>query len=228
MKRTASIEALIRKSRGTFTDLREAYEKSLHEKTIREDLRVDIKNIFENLRSCLDYLANELFERHCPGKAKPDRLYFPIRSSAQNFAQVMVRDFSGAMSNCRPLYDYLESIQPYHAPWLGQFNKLNNENKHQNLSEQTRTATRRVSVTRPGTGGGVSWGPGVTFGSGVSVMGVPIDPRTQLPVPNNEVQTTITTWVDFRFADIDQSVLPFMESSINNVEAAFKEFEKHC
>ena len=227
MKRTASIEALIKKSRESFIDLREAYEKSLHEKTIREDLRVDIKNIFENLRSCLDYLAQELFETHCAGHHKPDRLYFPIRSSSADFSQVVGRDFPGLMAVCRPAYDYLESIQPYHAPWLGQFNRLNNENKHQNLSEQTRTESRTVSVTHPG-GGGVSWGPGVTFGGGVSVMGVPIDPRTQLPVPNNLVQTTITTWVDFRFAEIDQSALHFVELSINNVEAAFKELLTSC
>jgi hypothetical protein len=53
MKRTASIEALLKKARLTFDDLKRAYESSLQEKTIREDLKVDIKNIFENLRSCL-------------------------------------------------------------------------------------------------------------------------------------------------------------------------------
>jgi hypothetical protein len=227
MKRATSIEALIKRSRETFADLRTAYERSLHEKTIREDLRVDIKNIFENLRSCLDYMANELFEKYCAGAKRPDRLYFPIRTSSPDFAQVMARDFPGVLSTSKPAYDYLESIQPYHAPWLGQFNKLNNENKHQNLSEQTRTESRHVSVTSP-SGGGVSWGPGVRFGSGVSVMGVPIDPRTQLPVPNNQVQTKITTWVDFRFVDVDQSVLPFLETCINNVEAAFGELSKHC
>ena len=228
MKRTASIEALIKKARETLVDLKQAYEKSLHEKTVREDLCVDIKNIFENLRSCLDYLAHEIFEKHCGGLTKPARLYFPIRSSLTDFSQVMARDFPTVETTCKPVFGYLESIQPYHAPWLGQFNKLNNENKHQNLSEQTRTETRTVSVTRPGSGGGVSWGPGVTFGGGVSVMGVPIDPRTQLPVPNNQVQTTVTTWIDFRFTEIDSSALPFVEVSINNVEAAFKELSRHC
>lgn len=40
-------------------------------------------------------------------------------------------------------------------------------------------------------------------------MGVPIDPRTQLPVPNDVVKTNITTWVDFKFREGGQSVLPF-------------------
>jgi hypothetical protein len=47
MKRASSIETLIRKSREDFADLKRAYENSLHERVIREDLKVDIKNIFE-------------------------------------------------------------------------------------------------------------------------------------------------------------------------------------
>lgn len=227
MKRTASIEALIRKSRETLIDLRMAYVRSLNDKTIHEDFRVDVKNIFENLRSCLDYLAHELFETNCSGVKKSDRLYFPIRSTAAEFAQMMGRDYPGLEARCKPAYDYLETIQPYNDPWLGQFNKLNNENKHQDLSEQTRTESRTVSVTRAGTGE-VSWGSGVTFGGGVSVLGVPIDQRTQLPVPNNIVQTSITTWIDFRFSAIDHSALPFIEVSINKVEAAFNELGKYC
>jgi hypothetical protein len=109
--------------------------------------------------------------------------------------------------NCEAVFEILESMQPFRDVWLGQFNRLNNENKHQDLVEQTKTESRHVTVT--GSGGGVSWGPGVTFGSGVRVMGVPIDPRTQLPVPNDVVKTNITTWVDFKFREGGQSVLPF-------------------
>jgi len=59
-------------------------------------------------------------------------------------------------------------------------------------------------------------------------MGVPIDPRTQLPVPNNRVQTTITTWVDFKFSEIGESALPFVEKSLDAVEAICREISKHC
>ena len=107
-------------------------------------------------------------------------------------------------------------MQPYHAPWLGQFNRLNKHNKHQDLVEQTRTEARRVTVSRGG--GSVSWGPGVKFGGGVSVMGVPIDPKTQMPVPNTVAKTDVIIWVDFRFKEIDESVLPFLDTSLKNVE----------
>lgn len=207
-------------------ELKSDYDASLHEKVIRDDLKVDIKNIFENLRSCLDYLAHELFEILCPTASESRRLYFPIRSSRPEFDQVISRDYPNLMSNKMAVFNFLESIQPYNDAWLGQFNQLNNENKHQNLVEQTRTEARQVTVSTP-SGGAVSWGPGVTFGPGVSVMGVPIDPRTQLPVPNTQVKTEIVTWVDFRFRENGLSVLPFIEKSIMQVEAIFHELQKH-
>ncbi|MDH4187007.1 MAG: hypothetical protein OEV08_08410 [Nitrospira sp.] len=225
MKRSASIEALLKKAGASQADLKRAYEASLHEKKVSEELRVDIKNIFENLRSCLDYMAHDIFEACCPTAKKPDRLYFPIRQTAKEFEQAVARDFPGLEQTHRPVYDILLSFQPFNDPWLGHFNKLNNENKHQDLVEQTRTESKRVTVT--GGGGSVSWGPGVTFGGGVRVMGVPIDPRTQLPVPNQQVTTTIVTWVDFQFRDTGLSVLAFMEQSVKKVEELFRALQKH-
>jgi len=226
MKRASSIEALLNKARTTFNDLKRAYEASLQEKTIRDDLKVDIKNICENLRSCLDYLAHEMVEGLCQPSGKQNLLYFPIRSSKAEFEKTMARDYPGLETANKSVFDFLESIQPYRDAWLGEFNKLNNENKHQDLVEQTKTEHRRINVSGPG-GGGVSWGPGVTFGSGVSVMGVPIDPRTQLPVPNNSIKTEIIVWVDFKLESNGQSVLPFIEMSIDRVAAVFRELQKH-
>lgn len=224
MSRAKDIAALIARSRKDLAELKVAYESSLHQQTISEELRVDIKNVFENLRSCLDYIAHDLFEKHCSGK--PGRLYFPIRQTHVEFAEAMANDYPGLEQNCKAAYDFIETIQPYNDPWLGKFNRLNNENKHQQLAEQTRTETRRVTVSS--TSGSVSWGPGVTFGHGVSVMGVPIDPRTQMPVPNNVVETKVVVWVDFLFSEISESAYPFVEDSIGRVEGIFRALERHC
>lgn len=225
MKRASSIEALLRKSQTVFADLKRAYDASLHEKHVREDFKVDIKNIFENLRSCLDYLAHDIFETHCPSAKSPDRLYFPIRPTATEFNQAVSRDYPGLQTTSPVVFGILESIQPYRDPWLGHFNRLNNDNKHQDLVEQTRAESRQVTVSRGG--GSVSWGPGVTFGGGVSVMGVPIDPRTQRPVPNSVVQTQVITWVDFRFKDNEMSVLPFIETSLKSVEKIYRDLQTY-
>ncbi len=125
------------------------------------------------------------------------------------------------------MHDLLEGIQPYNDDWLGKFNKLNNNYKHQDLEEQTKTEYRRVEVTSPQGGGSVSWGAGVSFGNGVFVMGSPIDPSTQLPVAGSNVNTKITIWVDFKFKENGESILPFIEKSINNVDSLFSSLSNH-
>ena len=224
MKRKSSIEALIKRCKDDFSKLKTDYEKSLSEKKISEELKIDIKNIFENLRSCLDYIAHDIVESQCPSANPKKKLYFPIRSSRADFDSCIKTSYPDLDTNNTPLHDYLESIQPYNKQWLGDFNKLNNNNKHQDLAEQSKSEIKRVTVTGQG-GGSVSWGPGVKFGGGVSVMGVPIDPNTQLPVPNKTVETKIINWVDFRFKETGQSVLPFIDESINQVESIFSEVD---
>lgn len=225
MKRSLSIEALIRKARQGHQDLRAAYEASLHERYVREDLKVEIKNIFENLRSCLDYMAHEIYEVFCGQNPPPSHLYFPIRQNEVDFDMAIGNYFPNLVTVAPRIVAFLKSIQPFRDPWLRNFNQLNNHNKHQDLVPQTRTEVKQVSVTTPG-GGSISWGSGVHFGGGVSVLGVPIDPRTQLPIPNKQVETKIMIWVDFKFKDIDESVLPFIDDSIQKVESIYSELQK--
>lgn len=225
MSRRKNIEALLARAEKSVTPLKADYDAALKAKTISEDIKIDIKNIFENLRSALDYLAHDISE-HLAG-SQPARLYFPIRQTPADFDQAMAKDYPGVRESHPAVYAVLKQAQPFNDPWLGQFNALNNNSKHQDLVEQTRTESKHVSVTSPIGGGGVSWGPGVTFGGGVSVMGVPIDPRTQLPVPNNQVKTEITIWVDFKFKDNGLSVIPFIQESIKRVAALHEQISKH-
>jgi selenophosphate synthetase-related protein len=60
---------------------------------------------------------------------------------------------------------------------LTHFNKLNNENKHEQIVAQKRSETKRFNVNIQG--------------------GVPVNPQTQLPNPSNTQTVTIETWVDF-------------------------------
>ncbi|MBU1397629.1 MAG: hypothetical protein KKE00_12215, partial [Proteobacteria bacterium] len=217
MSRKNSIAALIKKSRYSMVSLKNDYQASLKAKEVSEELKVDIKNILENLRSCLDYIARDVYDKFIHGT--PGRLYFPIRHTPNEFQQAISRDYSGLDQSAPNLYTIIEQVQPYNDPWLGKFNRLNNDNKHEDLVEQTRTEYRRVTVSSKSGGGSVSWGPGVTFGPGVSVVGVPIDPRTQMPVSNKTTDTKVEIWVDFKFRDNNESVIPFLDKSVNKVES---------
>lgn len=226
MSRKTDIEALLKRADTTLQKISSEYDNSLHSKTVSADLRIDIKDYFSNLRSILDYIAHDVVDKYCPN-ANPKNLYFPIRADLNEFAVEMTKSYPDLVTNNKTVYDILENFQPFKKDenkWLTFFNKLNNENKHERLVAQTRTETINVTVTRPG-GGSVSWGSGVTFGSGVSVMGVPIDPNTQLPIPNNIVKTDIVTWVDFQFEDIKVSAIWLTKESLKQITKIYNDIK---
>ena len=222
MKRKNNIIALLKRADSQLEQLKKDYNSSLEDKAVSGELKIDIKNLFENLRSCLDYLARDIYEFIYPGLTIPKHLYFPIRHTQAELIAALDRDFPCLRSDNQPLFQIIDKYRPYNDSWLGHFNRLNNDNKHQDLVEQTRTESKRVTVSRPG-GGSVSWGNGVRFGPGVSVMGAPIDPRTQMPVPNQFTETNVTIWVDFKFRENGLHVIPFLSDSVEKVKSIFED-----
>ena len=223
--RQTSIQALLRKVGVQLEQIKAEYSKSLHAKAIEPALRVDIKNACENLRSVLDYLASDIRERYCPAASSTDHFYFPVLPDKKTFDRKVDKWFPGLRQAAPAVVSALEAAQPFQTgqEWLGQFSRLNNENKHGDLVEQTRVETQETKVT--GQGGQVGWTSSVTFGQGVSVMGVPIDPRTQLPVPYPLIKVERITWVDFQFAGIKVSALRLLKkalSGVSNIEASIR------
>ena len=218
--RKTNIQALLARVAGDAEKIEREYKDSLHAKSIRPDLRIDIKNLFENLRSILDYLAHDVRERYCGGANPKERFYFPVIHDKVTFDMQVDRWFPSLRGTCPDLIAFLESVQPYQRDmeWLGYFNRVNNENKHGALIEQTRFEWVETKVTSVDDGQ-VSWTSGVTFSEGISIMGVPIDPKTQLPVPHPTQKVERINWVDFRFSDIDVSALWLIKSSVSGVKS---------
>jgi hypothetical protein len=218
MARKDSIQALLTKVKAQIQQIQAEYDKSLHAKSVDAQLRIDIKNACENLRSVLDYIAKDIRERYCPSAPANTRFYFPILPDKPTFDRKIDEWFPGLRLAAPAVVAALESTQPFQKgqEWLGQFNQVNNDNKHGDLVEQTRVERTETRVT--GHAGQVSWGQGVTFGPGVSVMGVPIDPRTQLPVPDPSVKVERITWVDFHFAGMGVSALGLLRQVLAGIE----------
>jgi hypothetical protein len=217
--RKADVDALINRSEKDFAAVRAAYDKALHDHTISAELRIDIKNLCGNLRSALDYLAADMRDKHCAAANPSARFYFPILPDANQYQNQMNNWFPGLRAACVDLWNYLESVQPYHASsaWLGKFNRVNNENKHESLVEQTRTETQRVNVWFAG--GSVNWDPSaVRFGPGVFIGGVPVNPSTQMPVPHPSQKVEKIIWVDFKFDGIDESAIALLQNSLEGVK----------
>lgn len=216
--RKTNIDALLSKAQDQLKAIRAEYDRSLHAQKIDPALKIDIKNLCENLRSALDYIAHDIREKHCPAANPKDRFYFPILPDAQTFAKQANQWFPGLAAACPAVWTLLESIQPYQLgyQWLGRFNRLNNENKHGNLVEQTRKETHRITATSSGVS--VSWNPAsVRFGAGVHIGGVPVNPSTQMPVPHPSQTVERVIWVDFQFADIGVSALSLLSDAVSGV-----------
>lgn len=226
--RKASIDALLRHADSTIKNVEAEYQKSLHAKSIAAALRIDIKNLCENLRSALDYLAHEVREAFCRQASPSAKFYFPILPDKATFDTRVDQWYPGLRGLFPHVLADLEAIQPYQPgfEWLGHFNRVNNENKHEDLVEQVRTENVETRVTGQG-GGQVSWTSGVTFGSGVSVMGVPIDPQTQLPVPSHTIKVERITWVDFQFDGIGVSALGLLKSAVQGVKTIEAKLRPH-
>jgi len=230
MSRKSSVDAQINRAGSLLPTIEAEYQNSLNKKSIGDDLKLDIQTFCGHLRSALDYIAKDIVEKHCSNANPRNRLYFPITNDPQSFSSTMTRSYPDLDNSCNELYAILESVQPYKGnknTWLKHFNKVNNENKHNDLVEQTRTETKRVDVQTQG-GGRVNWNPAnVKFGSGVFIGGVPVNPQTQMPVPSPTQKVTIETWVDFRFDGIDVSALALLRDSLNNIGAIASDAYKY-
>lgn len=218
-RRQEDVQALLTQAREQLREVEVKYQSSLTAKSVSPALKVKIKNLCENLRSVLDYLAHDIRETKCSQPKENDRFYFPILPNKRQFESRMREWFPGLDSAAPDLWSYLESIQPYHGAqteWLGQLNSVNNENKHSALIEQTRTETERIRATS--SGGSVEWSPqNVRFGNGVSILGVPVDPSTQLPVPDTSIEVKRIVWVDFHFEGIGKSALGLLKQATDGI-----------
>lgn len=228
LSRKSQIGALLSRAKKQLEEITKEYNTSLTEQKISDLLKVDIKNYCENLRSVLDYLAHEIHDLYCSG-SKNTRFYFPILPDIKQFNSRMFQWFPSLNINKPEVYDYLESIQPYHQnyKWLGYFNKINNENKHGSLVEQTKKETTRITAKSNIGGGSVTWDPNsVKFGPGVYINGVPVNPMTQMPAPSPTQIIIKTIWVDFIFEGINQSALILLNDSLNGILEIYKQLEK--
>ncbi len=225
--RKSQIDALLLRAQNQLADIAEEYKSSLTNQNISNILKVDIKNFCENLRSVLDYLSHEIHELYCSSSSN-SRFYFPILPDNYQFTSRMNQWFPSLSTKNIAIYSFLESIQPYQPnyKWLGDFNKVNNENKHGSLVQQTRKETIKITAKSNLGGGSVTWAPkNVKFGLGVYINGVPVNPATQMPIPSPTQTVTKTIWVDFIFDGINQSALKLLIDSFTGISNIYKKLE---
>lgn len=217
------IQSQLDRARELLKDLEKTCNDDLKAKDVSGKTKNLLQEVLLKIRHLLDQSVYKFFDKYyLPNFSGSDKnsvkVYFPIVSKKEDLKSVLGRAKMGDLETAhKDFYTFLDSVQPYNQDylWLKHLAKYASE-KHIRLTPQVRIETKRVTVSRGG--GAVSWGPGVTFGSGVSVMGVPIDPATQMPVPNNVVETKIEKWVSFLFEGSGVNVLWLCKKSVEDGE----------
>lgn len=125
--------------RSELGDHGDPYEESLLKGEVTLELKIMVKEIFDHLRSSLDYSARETVSGYLPS-LKGKKVYFPIVA-----AEFKEENFRGRIGQLLPeiatekpeLVALFASFQPFADPsnlWLSNFATLCNKSKHEQLS----------------------------------------------------------------------------------------------
>jgi hypothetical protein len=196
------------------------HDKALATPIARSPFKTRVKNVLENQRSALDYLAVEVTNRY--GKPK-GRIYYPLAQSESEFPAVMESRMPGVAANKPDIAEAIKRFQPYDARGerLRELNQLTREQKHNRLTAQIVRETYQCEVTELATGASVRWaglrfehqmikseGGTINFScmagrdpalpkpfelagpTGFQVFGVPVDHSTQRPYPSDGLNVT--------------------------------------
>jgi hypothetical protein len=199
------------------------YRRDLDAKSVSDDLLYDVRRVVQDCQSALDWTASAVNERYGSGRTP----YFPLARRHEDFEAELDRQITGLRTNHPAIAAAFERHQPYQAgsEVLGYLRKLSRVNKHQDFSAQTRTERLRTIVDVAGVGVADWDSRAVTFASGVSILGAPIDPATQRPAPNPAVAVTSVRYIDWRFVDPPTSVLRTLQSLARLVREAVADVE---
>lgn len=214
---TGRVDVLLRKIDEGVATVAELYKRDLDAQALSDDLRYVIRNVLQDCQSALDWTATAVVNRYAtPSRHSP---YFPLGTDPADFRAKLATQLPDLDARAPAVAAAIERHQPYQigSEVLGDLHKLCRVNKHQDFSPQTRTETRRVRANIAG-GGSVEWDQdAVTFGPGVFIGGVQVNPATQLPAPHPGLSVTKVMYVDWRFIDPPRSVLLTLQALARSV-----------
>jgi hypothetical protein len=220
-----NLKLLLDLAEKRLAELEKEYIRTLTARTVSLEAVQLTHEVCEKLKSALDRVCSRYFLLHVADSLPAidrdrARIYFPICNDQNSFDSTLGRwRWKSISEDHRDLYNYLLSLQPFTVSsslWLSILSELAAESKHIDLVPQKRISEKRTTVTSK-QGGTVSWGSGVTFGDGVSILGVAIDAQTQRVIPNNQLKEVIEEWVSFQIQGYGIDALGFCKSACRQV-----------
>lgn len=225
-------KAMVKHAHMHLSEIKAAYESSLDDKEIKPHLLIEIKNFMENLRSALDFVANGLFAKYGSSKKKSPNIYFPYAFMNQSETDFKKSNrieicIPGLVSRRSDIAKKIISYQHFtdeKNKWLPIFMELNNENKHQRLTPQTRKETKELRISSGRTSITVGQNASISIGKGATIqIGETVIPGGQEfnvekpPYTIGQAKKEVITWVSFHFSTIDTPVFPLLNYALEGV-----------
>ena len=225
------LESILDRANELLRDLEDEYKSCLRAEKVTERAKNLTHEVLEKLRSALDHTMTRAWGKYiAPNLSDKDRerarVYFPITNDLNSFRSMLGRQGMADLDNVhKNLYDFLLKQQPFSSQenrWLNLLAKIAAEGKHITLTPQKREEARQITVSGPS--GEVSWDESsVKFGTGVNIMGAPVDPRTQRIVPTPGVTEKVEVWVSFILEDYGVNALGFCKEVYQKTRALVEE-----
>ncbi len=226
MSRKEDVEMVLAEAKKQHEEICDAYNKEFCNEAL--DLHVPVKNLMENLRSALDYMAHDIYESCCQaervatGKSEPRNIYFPYGRTETDFRSSVGSSLPGLATLAPNAYDLLISLQPFRCgdSWLYDLCSILNEQKHDRLTPQMRSETETYTVSK-GTGNVTIRinDPSVHVRSlqgAVKIFGVPAQFTDQgiRTAPSDQLTHERTRWVAFLFEGTSTNVLTLLNTAV--------------
>ncbi|WP_028294279.1 hypothetical protein [Oceanobacter kriegii] len=225
MTRESSVNELLDDVDELLASIHSVYEEATEREEISKVARPKVKSCLEQLRSCLDYIAMDLFEQTAPSRSTRD-VYFPYGKNKSTFISALNKRLPGLDDRLKAK---VESIQPHQcgSKWLLQLCRLTNDNKHKDLQEQNRQNSPG-SMTVLGNGAAAVSGSGTIYLGGAIINGKKLPEGYKL-----DAETSVSDlqeghsvpvarkyeWVKFVVKGTDIDVLDLLRTSCDNIRA---------
>ena len=229
MCRRTDTRTIITTARKQYESIRKDYDHALVEHTL--DLRIPVKNLMENLRSALDYMAHDIYDICCKpgrissGKPDPHNIYFPYGRTDLDFRAGLGSSLPELENHNHAVYDLVASIQSFRCndSWLYDLCSILNENKHDKLTAQVRSETETYSVeSEHGKVSIVVNNPTVSITSmpgAVKIFGVPAQFTSEgiRTAPSDKLTHRRDKWVAFTFGGSNVNVIGMLDKAVTGI-----------
>ncbi len=130
--------------------LKDIEEQLILMKKYKKITKVKLKSILENLRSSLEYIAQDISSV----LSNPnDKVYFPYGDTKENFKGRINQNLPAIRSEYPKIYDYIEHLQPHKNngdKWLVDMCRITNDAKHKKLLEVKNEGNDNVVLSSGG------------------------------------------------------------------------------